>query len=251
MSRLSCASSGTMLSALSQFRPVQPWTRIFSVASHSTPQVKPKPPLGLVSAQSRFRSRTRRDWRRSAGHRPGSLGDLRFAPRRARRSARGEAIIVVRFGVMDVAADAFALAVGVIQIPRDVAAGIILEQLGVGPLHAALGQQAFGGFPRTAEAFEQENGFGKFVLHAGDDVLPGGHGNFVAGVATETVHAAPAPDQKRVGDDVPERDVVLFQFHQIFPESSPTRRGWRIRRRVFSGKIPDDFPARSSPSRCG
>ena len=56
MSRLSCASSGTMFSALSQFKPVQPWTRIFSVASHSTPQVNPNPPLGLVSAQRRFRS---------------------------------------------------------------------------------------------------------------------------------------------------------------------------------------------------
>src|ERR1019366_103900 len=56
MSRFSCASSETMLSAASQFRPVLPWTRIFSVASHSTPLVKPKPPLGLVSAQRRLRS---------------------------------------------------------------------------------------------------------------------------------------------------------------------------------------------------
>jgi hypothetical protein len=110
----------------------------------------------------------------------------------------------------------------------DFAAGIILEQFGVSPLHAAFGEQIFGGFPGAAEAFEQENGFGKFVLHAGDDVLPGGHGNFVAGVAAETVHAAPAPGQKRVGDDVPERDVVLFEFDQIFPDVCPTRRGWRI-----------------------
>src|ERR1035438_3037104 len=78
--------------------------------------------------------------------------------------------------------------------------------------------QAFGDLPRAAETFEQKNGFGKFVLHAGDDVLPGDGGNFVAGVATETVHAAPAPDQQRVGDEVPKFYVVLFEFDQILPD---------------------------------
>ena len=59
----------------------------------------------------------------------------------------GEPAVVVRFAVMDVAADAFILAVGVVEIPRDVFAGIILKQFGVSPLHAALGEQAFRGFP--------------------------------------------------------------------------------------------------------
>src|SRR5215472_10769413 len=54
MRALSRANSETMLSGLSQFRPVQPWSLIFSAASHSTPQVKPNPPPGLVSAQRRF-----------------------------------------------------------------------------------------------------------------------------------------------------------------------------------------------------
>ena len=59
----------------------------------------------------------------------------------------GEPVVVVRFGIVDIAAGAFALAVGVIEIPRDVATGIILEQLGVGPLHAAFGEQTFRGLP--------------------------------------------------------------------------------------------------------
>ena len=42
-------------------------------------------------------------------------------------TVRGEAGVVVRFGIVDVAADALVLAVGVIEIPRDFAAGIILE----------------------------------------------------------------------------------------------------------------------------
>ena len=92
-----------MFSALSQFKPVLPWTRIFSVASHSTPQVKPKPPLGLVSAHRRFRN--------SDQARP-------FSARR---------LVVVRFGIVNVSADAFALAVGVIKISSDFVAGIILE----------------------------------------------------------------------------------------------------------------------------
>ena len=216
-----------MFSFASQFKPVLPWTRIFSAASHSTPQVKPKPPLGLVSAQRRFR--------KSDHARP-------FLARR---------LVVVRFGVMDVAADARALAVGVIEIPCDVFSGIILEQFGIGPLHSAFGQQIFRGFPRTAEAFEQKNGFGKFFLHSRNDVLPRGHGNFVAGVAAETVHAAPAPDNQRVGDDVPEFHIVLFEFDQIFPNRAPRARAGKFAVGFFQEKLRAGFPATSNPSRCG
>ena len=63
------------------------------------------------------------------------------------------------------------------------AAGIILKQFRVGPLHSAGGEQIFGGFQSAAESFEEKNGFGKFLLHAGDDVLPRGERDFVAGVA--------------------------------------------------------------------
>ena len=134
---------------------------------------------------------------------------------------RGEAGVVVRFGIVNVATDALVLAVGVIEIPRDFATGIILEQFGICPLHAAVGEQTFRGVPRAAETFEQKNRFRKFLVHAGGDILPRGGGNFVAGVAAKTVHAAPAPRQQRVGDEVPELHVVLFEFHQIFPDRAP------------------------------
>ena len=116
------------------------------------------------------------------------------AQQRPHAPAGGKAVVVVGFAVMNVGANARTLAIGVVEVIGDLATGVILEKFGVSPLHSAVGEQIFGGFPRAAEAFEQEDGFGKFVLHPGDDVLPGGHGNFVAGVTTKTIHAAPAPD---------------------------------------------------------
>ena len=53
----------------------------------------------------------------------------------------GESAVVVRFGIMDVGAHAFVLAVGIVEIPSDIFARIILEQFGIRPLHAAFGQQ--------------------------------------------------------------------------------------------------------------
>src|ERR1019366_10565492 len=59
---------------------------------------------------------------------------------RPRAAFFSEAVVVVRFAVMDVAADAIALAVGIVEIPRDFFAGIILEQFGIGPLHSDFGE---------------------------------------------------------------------------------------------------------------
>ena len=133
----------------------------------------------------------------------------------------GEAVVVVGFAVMNVTADAFALVVRIIKIPGDIGTGIILEKFRVSPLHSAIGEQVFRGFPRTAEAFEQKNYFGKFILHAGDDVLPRGHGDFVASIAAKTIHAAMTPGQQRISDGVPKFHVALFQFNQILPDRAP------------------------------
>ena len=38
-------------------------------------------------------------------------------------------------------------------------------------MHSAFGEERFGGVPGAAEAFQQEDGFGKFLLHAGDGNL--------------------------------------------------------------------------------
>src|SRR5207245_2617382 len=76
----------------------------------------------------------------------------------------GEPFIVMGLAIMDEQASALALLEVVLQIRSDLAARVILEQLGVSPLHSAFGEQDFGGFPGAAKAFEQKNGFRKSLL---------------------------------------------------------------------------------------
>ena len=93
----------------------------------------------------------------------------------------------------DERADARALRVRVVEITGHLLRAELLEQLGVSPLHSALGEQRLGRFPRTAEPLEQKNRFGKFLADARGDVLPRDGRNFVTGVAAEAIHAARQP----------------------------------------------------------
>src|SRR5205085_9612625 len=93
----------------------------------------------------------------------------------------GEALVVVRFAVMNESADGFAFGVTVVQISSDLRATVILEQFRIGPLHAAFGEQSFGGVPWAAQAFEQKERVWKFVAHAGGNIFPGHRRNFITG----------------------------------------------------------------------
>ena len=133
-----------------------------------------------------------------------------------------ETVVVVRLAVVNVEADAAALFESVVEVVVNLLPRMILEQFGVGPLHPALGEQILGGLPGTAKAFEQKDRFGKFLHHARGDVTPRGHGNLVAGVAAETIDAAPAPFEEHVGEMLPERGIVVrLQFHEVFPHRAP------------------------------
>src|SRR6187455_2749419 len=48
---------------------------------------------------------------------------------------RGKAVIIMCLTVMDQQADARVLAQAMIEVPGDCGTGVVLEQLGVGPLH--------------------------------------------------------------------------------------------------------------------
>ena len=122
--------------------------------------------------------------------------------------AGGQALVVVRFAVVDVEAEPGALAMGVIQVAGHVGAAVILEKFRVGPLHAAFGEERFGGLPRAAQSFQEKNRLREFLAHAGFDVLPDAHRHLVAGVATKTIHAPAAPGQKGAGHFLPQGDVV-------------------------------------------
>src|SRR5215831_7663237 len=124
----------------------------------------------------------------------------------------GEAVVVVGFAVVNHDSDLLALAQAVIEVVGDVAAGVILKQLRIGPMHSAVCEESFGGFPRAAEAFAEKNRVGISLLNAGDDVLPGGGGDFVRRITPKAIDAAAAPGEEHGGEIVPEIDVVVFQF---------------------------------------
>ena len=133
----------------------------------------------------------------------------------------GEPVVVVRFAVVYINADALALLNRVIEIPRNLSAAVILKQLRVGPLHSALGEQRLGGRPRTAKSLQEKNGFGKFLANPRDDVLPDGQWNLVASIAAKAVHTASAPREKCLREILPQRGVVWFDLDEILPDRSP------------------------------
>lgn len=98
---------------------------------------------------------------------------------------------------------------------------VVLENFGVGPVHAGFVEELFGEGGVAAEAFEHEDGFGVFEADFGDDIAPGGGGDFVSGVTAEAVDAATAPEEEDVGHVAPEVSVGVVEFGEIFPEDAP------------------------------
>ena len=133
----------------------------------------------------------------------------------------GETLVVVGFAVMDVEPHPVALAKTVIEVASHLRPGVILEQLGIGPLHAAFGEQVLRGLPRPSQTFEEKQGFGILLPHPGRDVAPGGHGDFVAGVAAETIHATAAPGEENLRQVFPELRITMIQLGQVFPGNTP------------------------------
>ena len=96
------------------------------------------------------------------------------------------------FGIIYIGSNPLVLAVGVVQIPGDIAPGIILEQLRIGPLHSPFSQERFRRFPRPAQALEQEERFGKLLPDPRLDELPNRQRHFVAGIAAKAIAAQTA-----------------------------------------------------------
>ena len=137
-------------------------------------------------------------------------------------SLRRQPGIVVGFAIVDVESQTLALQQGVIQIPGHLPARIILKQFGIGPLHAALGQQPLGRFPRTAQSFEQKNSIRKFLPHPSRQITPHRQRHHVPGVATETVDAPATPRQKDFRQLPSQIGIFVLQFDQILPDRAPS-----------------------------
>ena len=114
-----------------------------------------------------------------------------------------QSVVVVGFAVVRQQADPPALFVRMVQIAGDLPAGDFLEQFGIGPLHPAFRQQSFRFVPTPAQALEQKERLRKFLAYVGGDVLPDRQGDFVTGVATKSVNAAPAPGKKGRREFIP------------------------------------------------
>ena len=136
-------------------------------------------------------------------------------------AATGETEVVVGFAVVHEQPVPLALLHAVVQVGGDLDGVVVLEQFGVRPVHAALGEQGFGGFPGAAQPLQQEDRLRVGLVHLGGDVLPGGQGHHVARIAAEAVHAAPAPGEQRPGHGIPKGGAALIQFHQILPGGTP------------------------------
>ncbi len=137
------------------------------------------------------------------------------------RAADREAQVVVGFAVVDQEARPFPLSQAIVQVVGDFDGVVILEQLGVGPLHATPSEQGFGGLPGTPEALQQEDGLRIGPMDLCGDVLPCRNGHHVARIAAEAIHAPAAPDEQGPGHGIPEGRAALVQFHQVGPGVAP------------------------------
>jgi hypothetical protein len=133
----------------------------------------------------------------------------------------GEPGVVVGFAEVDQVAFGFRHPDAFGQIAVDLPLVVVLEDFGIGPVHAGIGEQAFGHVLVAAKPFEHENGVGIFHAHLGNDVFPCREGHLVAGVAAEPVDAPAAPEEEDIGHVVPKTARVVVQFRKVFPQHAP------------------------------
>ena len=156
-----------------------------------------------------------------------------IAQQRPLAPLRREAIVVVGFAVVDEQADAPTFFPGVIQIAVQFGGRKVLENLRVGPLQAAFGQPNCRVVPAAAQAFEQKDRFGKFIAHAGGDVLPDEHRHLVARIAPEAIDTAAAPGEKDFRQLFPQRGAGRINLDEIFPDRAPRARADKLSGRIL------------------
>ena len=133
----------------------------------------------------------------------------------------GQTGVVVSLRVVNHETVSVGFAPRVVQVSFDLLFGIVLEQFGIGPVHVGVIEQTGGDRRIAAEPLKQEDDVGKLFAHACDDVLPRGNGDHIAGVAAETVHAAPAPDDEDVCNIFPKIFFGVIKLGEVFPDRAP------------------------------
>jgi hypothetical protein len=82
------------------------------------------------------------------------------------------------------------------QIGFNLAAVIILEQLGIGPVEVGTIQQVAGDRNLSAQPLQKKDGVGKLLAHFGNHITPGRLRNHIAGITAKAVNTPPAPGEK-------------------------------------------------------
>ena len=141
-----------------------------------------------------------------------------------RDSVFREAGIVVRLAVMHHQPAALPLLDAVVQVARHLGGLLVLEQFGVGPVHATLREQGLGDLPGTPQPLQEKDGLGVGLVDLRGDVLPRRQGHHVARIAAKAVHAALAPGEQGSGHHLPEGRTPMVQFHEILPGGPPGAR---------------------------
>ena len=152
------------------------------------------------------------------------------------RGHRGQSRVVVRFRVVDEQPPRVRGLDRAGKVLLDLAPIVILEQLRVGPVKVRPVQQTVHGRHFSPQSLQEKHGVGILFADLGHDVCPRVTGNHVSSVATEPVHAQPAPEQEHAGHVLPQLPVAVVEFREVFPRHTP--RAGRLEFPVFLPREP-------------
>ena len=147
-----------------------------------------------------------------------------------------EAVVVVRLGEVDERSVLLGARDGAGKVPFERRAVVCLEHLGICPVETGFGEQLVGDLQLAAKPLEHEDGVGVLGAHALDYLRPRLGWNHVSGVAAETVHALPAPEEEDVRHIGAELRMRVVELNEVFPRHAP--RAGRYERAVFRVAVP-------------
>ena len=138
--------------------------------------------------------------------------------------ARGEAVVVVRLGVVRERADLGGHRLRAGEVALEGRAVLGLEDLRVGPVEPLLGDEVARHRNLAAEPLEEEDRVGELLAHARHDVAPRLGRDHVAGVAAEAVDALRAPELEDRGEERAQLRTGVVELDEVLPDRAPRAR---------------------------
>ena len=135
--------------------------------------------------------------------------------------ARGEAVVVVRLGVVRERADLGGHRLRAGEVALEGRAVLGLEDLRVGPVEPLLGDEVSRHRDLAAEPLEEEDRVGELLAHARHDVAPRLGRDHVAGVAAEAVDALRAPELEDRREERAQLRAGVVELDEVLPDRAP------------------------------